>query len=60
MPTWFEREEDQLVDAVNSGEISERDFRADMRSLQDDLRSEAEEAAAEAAERAYNDVMGGW
>lgn len=51
---WFDRAESQLVDAVNAGEISERDFREQMRDLRDQLREMAEEAA----ERAYDDVMG--
>jgi formiminotetrahydrofolate cyclodeaminase len=55
MSDWFEREEERLVDAVNDGEISEQDFRKEMRYLRDELQRQAEEAA----ERAYDDVMGG-
>lgn len=53
---WFEREEDRLVDAVNNGEITEQDFRAEMRDLNAALRDEAEEAA----ERARDEVLGRW
>lgn len=53
---WFEREEELLVDAVNNGEISEAEYRKEIRYLRDSLRDEAEEAA----ESAYNDVMGGF
>lgn len=55
-PDWFLREEQRLYDAVNAGEISQSDFDAEMRYLHDELRSIAEEEA----ERAYNDVLGGF
>lgn len=52
----YERAEEQLIDDLNSGRISEADFRAEMRAMRDDMQAEAEEAA----QRAYDDVMGGW
>ena len=55
-PDWYEREEDRLCEAINSGEISRSDFDKEMRNLNDELRGAAEEAA----EQAYNDAMGTW
>jgi len=52
----FEREHDELVDMVNSGEISEIDYRKEMRNLEDSYRASAEQAADEA----YNNEMGRW
>ena len=46
--------EDDLVDALNDGQITEAEFRAEMRALRDELQAEAEQAAQDA----YDEVMG--
>jgi hypothetical protein len=51
-----DREEDQLVRQVNSGEISQKEFDRAMRDMRDEIRAYAEEEA----ERAYNEAMGHW
>lgn len=56
MSDWFEREEARLVDEVNAGDITEQQYREEMRCLRDELLAEAEEAA----DRARNDVLGTW
>ena len=56
MNTQREREEQDLADQVNSGEISEQEFRREMADLQRGYRVMAEEAAQEA----YDDVMDRW
>ena len=53
---WFEKAEDELVEAVNNGEISQKEFRREMSDLRAELRMQAEEAA----EEAYHDVINGW
>jgi len=53
---WYDRAEQELVDALNNGEISNKEFHREMRDLNAKLRQQAEDAAAEA----YDDVMQGW
>ena len=53
MSMW-DMEEDRLVEAVNSGEISDAEFRKEMRSLRDEFREQAEMAAQEAYDNAMN------
>ena len=45
---WFDREEDLLVEQVNSGAISRKEFDDEMRALRAEYRRQAEEAAQEA------------
>jgi hypothetical protein len=52
----FDREEEHLVEQVNSGLISQAEFRAQMRELQRDYRAMAEESAQDA----YNREMERW
>ncbi len=47
----FDREEDHLVELVNSGQISQEQFRKEMRELQRDYRAMAQEAAQDAYDR---------
>ena len=49
----YEREEDALVEQLNNGEITQKEFHEAMRELRDDVRQQAEMAA----EEAYDDVM---
>jgi len=53
---WFDKAEAELEDALRNGEITDEEFRKEMRNLQDELQGQAEEAA----EQAYNDFMGNW
>ncbi len=50
----YEREEDALIEQVNNGEITQKEFNERMRQIRDDVRMEAEMAAAEA----YDAVVG--
>ncbi len=50
----YEREEDALLEQLNNGEITQKEFHAAMRELRDDVRMEAEMAA----EEAYDAVVG--
>ena len=54
MQRWIERAEQELCDAVNSGEMTEHEFNAEMRELM----REAEAAADEAAEEARHGYLG--
>ena len=47
------RVEEDIVSAFNAGEITDAEFRAEMRALHDEIRFEAEMAAQEA----YDEVM---
>ncbi len=55
-PNWYERAEDELVESLNNGEITQGEFHMAMR----DLRNEVREYAQEAADQAYNDYLGGY
>ena len=44
----YQKEEDDLTDAVNNGEISDKEYHQCMRDLRNEMREGAEEAAAEA------------
>jgi len=52
----YEREEAYLEEQYANGEISLKEFNAEMRHLAEAYR----EAAREAAEAAYQDEIGGW
>lgn len=54
--TQYEREEDALVEELNSGAITRSQFNEAMRAMHDEIRGAAEDAASEA----YDDVMGRW
>lgn len=51
---WFDKAEQDLHEQLDNGEISNKDFEAEMRYLRDDLRDQAREAA----EAAWFNVMG--
>ena len=56
-PRWYEKQVDYLEAALEREEISMAEFQAEMRELNDELRSEASEAARDA----YDDYFdGGW
>ena len=50
----FERREEELVNMVNSGEMSEKEYREEMR----DLRMAYEEERQEAAQQVYDEYPG--
>jgi hypothetical protein len=52
----MEREEQDLCDRVNSGEISTTEYNQEMRDLQREYRGMAEEAAQDA----YDNEMNNW
>lgn len=54
MTNWYEKAEDELVNQVNDGEITEREFRQGMRDLNAEYR-QGEEDAAEYARENYRD-----
>ena len=53
MDDMYLRVEEDIVSAFNAGEITDAEFRAEMRALHDEIRFEAEMAAQEA----YDEVM---
>lgn len=54
--SWFEKEEDELCQAYNRGEISLEEFNNEMRELRYQLQAIAEEEA----QAAYDNVMNGY
>ncbi len=50
---WYEREENELVEALNNGELTEKEFNQEMDALMSDVRREAQEAA----DNAFEDYM---
>lgn len=54
MAHWYDKAVEELETDLDEGKISETEFRAQMRSLHDELKSGAEEAARET----FNDHMG--
>ncbi len=50
---WYEREEDTLVEALNNGELTAKEFDEEM----DILMSDVEKRAQEAADKAFKDYM---
>ncbi len=52
----YDREEDELSEAYNNGELTLKEYNFEMRELRRSYQAEAEEAA----QRAYDDVMGNW
>lgn len=55
MNNWYERAEEQIERDLSEGLIDSAEYLRQMRDLRAELRAEAQEAA----ERAYNDAMGG-
>ena len=55
IPRWYEKQQDELVDAMDRGEISREEFESALRELDADLR-EAEQDAVEDA----RDSFWGW
>ena len=53
---WVDKAEQQLEKELENGEISDKEFREQMR----DVHAEHEQEAHDAAEQAYNDTMGYW
>jgi molecular chaperone GrpE (heat shock protein) len=53
---WVDKAEHELEEALANGEMSEKEFREEMRNIH----AEHEQEAQDAAEQAYNDVMGHW
>lgn len=51
MNTQYEREHDYLVDQVNSGQITQKEFNQQMRDLNRDYQAAAQESAQEAYDR---------
>ena len=49
--TWFEREEDDLAERYNRGDIDQSQFNREMRELRDTMRDEHERAREDAIER---------
>lgn len=58
--TQYEREEEQLADDLRTGRISQAEYNQQAREMERDYRNELRGMAEDAAERAYNDIMGGW
>lgn len=58
--TQYEREEEQLERDFREGLISADEYSKQVREMERSYRDEMRGMAEEAAERAYNDVMGGW
>ena len=58
--TQYEREEEQLERDYREGKISLVEYSKELRDMQRDYRDEMRGLAEDAAERAYNDTMGGW
>lgn len=56
MSSQYEREYDQLVELVNSGQITQKEFHAQVRELNWNYR----ESAQEAAQEAYDREMSNW
>jgi predicted RNA-binding protein associated with RNAse of E/G family len=50
--TPFEREEDELTNAVNAGEITQKEYQDSMRELRDEVRRMAEDEARNAYDAA--------
>ena len=53
----YEDEEDNLIDELNNGSITQKEFDRGMSELRRDFRDQAEEAANEARDSFYNS---GW
>jgi len=56
MNGWMDRAEKQLWEAYERGDMSNKEYDAEMRDLRDELQQSAEEAADEA----YENVMNGY
>jgi hypothetical protein len=52
----YEKEEDYLIEQVNSGEITQAEFKLEMRLMREAYQGEAEQAA----QNAYDDEMRNW
>jgi len=53
---WYDNAAERLEKALDNDEISDEEFREEMRGLNEELR----QAASDAAEEVYNDTMGQW
>ena len=56
----YEREEEQLERDLNDGRITSAEYSKQLRDMQHSYHEEMIGQAEEAAERAYNDAIGGW
>ena len=56
MPRWYDNAVEELEDSLDKSEISNEDFRNEMRELNQELQS----AADEVAEAAREDYYGSW
>jgi len=56
MTHWYDKAEDRLEKELENGEITDKEYKQQMRDLNAELRGQAEEEA----EQAFNDVMGRW
>ncbi len=56
MTHWIDKAEKQIEDDFENGEITDKEYKEQMR----DAHAEHEQEAHDAAEQAYNDVIGGW
>lgn len=52
---WYDKAEDELVEQLNNGEITRKEFDSEMSELRRELRQQAEDAAQET----YDAYMGG-
>lgn len=57
--TQYEREEEQLERDLRDGLLSQGEYNRQMQVMQRDYRDEMRGLAEDAAERAYDDAMGG-
>lgn len=57
--TQYEREEEQLERDLREGLLSQGEYNRALQCMQRDYRDEMRGLAEDAAERAYNDCMGG-
>jgi len=54
MTHWVDRAEKQVEESLENGEISDKEYKEQMR----DIHAEHEQEGQDAAEQAYNDTMG--
>ena len=53
MSGWIEKAEDEICEALNNGEITEREYNQQMDELMAEVRQGAEQAADEARDEYY-------
>lgn len=51
---WYDKACEQLDEALNNGEITQKEYREQMRDLREELRAGAEEAAEQARDNYYS------